>query len=131
MKKSKHNKERILTVLLIVTVGIFLTGAFVRRCSEKEKSRIVSEYVRPSGDTLSVAIEMSPLSYTLSKDTAAGFDYEMLKQIGEKQDIAMVFYPFSQLDKALEELENGTFDIVAASLPATSELKSRDRTSVV
>lgn len=127
MKKSKHNKERILTVLLVVTLGAFLGGAILRRCSQKDESRIVSEYVRPSGDTLSVAIEMSPLSYTLSRDTAAGFDYEMLRQIGAQQGIEMVFYPFSQLDKALEELENGTFDIVAASLPATSELKSRYR----
>ena len=45
---------------------IVILGAigFVRRCSGNSGD-IVNEYVKPGGDTIAVAIEMSPLTYTM------------------------------------------------------------------
>lgn len=127
MKKKKNNIQKLLPVLLGVVLAILIVTGIFRRCSEDGGSRIVSEFVRPSGDTLSVAIEMSPLSYFLSNDTAQGYDYDMLRDISSRHNVPMVFHPFTRLDDALNGLENGTYDLVAASLPATTALKERFR----
>lgn len=77
----------------------------------------------PGDDTLSVAIEMNPLTYTLRNDTAEGFDYQLLKDIAAEHGVAVRFTPVAQLDKAFEDLYKHKFDLVIASVPATTELR--------
>lgn len=127
MKKEKNNIHKTLTALIGMVLTVFMVIGIIRRCSGETGGKIVHESMFTFGDTLSVAIEMSPLSYFLSNDTAQGYDYDMLREISLLHDVPMVFHPFVRLGEALHGLEKGTYDLVAASLPATTALKERFR----
>lgn len=93
------------------------------RCSHPQQTSVAATFGHPAGDTLAVAIEMSPLTYAYSGDTVAGFDYEMLRAICADHNRPVVFQPFAPLEYALKGLKNRTFDLVVANLPATSRLR--------
>lgn len=106
----------IIIILLLTGVGIF------RRCSESA-STLANDFRRPGKDTLSVAIEMSRLTYSLHNDTAEGFDYSILRQYAADNGKAVVFHPVSELEPAFSGLDKGLYDIVVASFPSTNVLK--------
>ncbi len=111
-------------VPVIIAIVILVLGAIglVRRCGNASDS-IAIKYEKPGGDTLAVAIEMSPLTYTLRNDTAEGFDYQILRDIAAQHGITMEFFPVAQLDEAFRGLNDHEYDLVVASLPATNALK--------
>ena len=82
-------------------------------------------YKRAGGDTINVAIEISPLSLSLADDTLSGFYYEILKLIEEKKNVAFKLHQFVPLSFALDGLDSRLFDIVVADIPATSNLKEK------
>lgn len=106
-------------LLIVVLAAMWMLG----RCSRSNEETIVNHFARPGGDTLVVAIEMSPTSYAFSGDSAVGFDYEMLRDIAAQHNLPIVFHPFAPLDYALKGLEKGDFDMVVASVPASEKLR--------
>ncbi|MCM1066530.1 MAG: transporter substrate-binding domain-containing protein [Muribaculaceae bacterium] len=112
----------LLPVIAAIVIVVLGAGGMIRRCSD---APVVGSpgYVKAGGDTLTVAIEMSPLSYTLRNDTAEGFDYSILRAIGAEHHLTFDFYPTSDLDAAFLGLKNGDYDMVVASIPATNALK--------
>lgn len=112
-----------LPVLAAVAVLILIGIGLVRSCSTGRESRLVGLYERPGGDTLAVAIEMSPLTYTFANDTAEGFDYEILRDIAALHNLPLHFYPVTHLEEAYKGLDDGQYDIVVANMPATSGLR--------
>lgn len=116
-------KNRLVTPIAITcAIALLAVIGFARKC-QQSKSSLAYSYVRPGGDTLSVAIEMSALTYNLRNDTADGFDYQILCDIGRQHGVQMVFHPFNELENAFTGLYNGTYDIVVASMASTSALK--------
>ena len=116
--KYKGRLPIIITLIILVLAGLGLC----RRCGQSD-STLSNDFVRPSGDTLAVAIEMSPLTYTLHNDTASGFDYELLRGMAEKHGVAVKFYPVSDLKTAFRGLYDGDYDMMVASMPSTNALK--------
>lgn len=108
----------IVTAIIILILGAI---GMTKRCSGSDG--VAYSYNRPGGDTLSVAIEMSPLTYSLHNDTAEGFDYQILKDIATEHGIAVEFYPIAQLEPAFRELNDNKYDLLVASMPATNTLK--------
>lgn len=121
MKNKK--KQYFLTTLVIVVVVAFSIIGYMRRQNVNDSSQLIADYHRPGGDTLSVAIEMSPLTYNISHDTIEGFDYLMLRDMARQHGVPVRFYPFTQLLGAFEDLCEGKYDMVVASMPATVTLK--------
>lgn len=119
MNKMKHVTGRI---ILIVAVGLILIALGLYRYWRQD-SGFGESYVRPAGDTVLVAIEMSPLTYTFVNDTAAGFDYEILKDISARHGVPMKFHPVGDLQEAFSMLYRGKYDMLVASMPSTSKLK--------
>lgn len=111
-----------LAAAVIVAITVLSAIGILRRCSTTS-STLANDYVKPSGDTLSVAIEMSPLTYTLHNDTAEGFDYEILRRITSAHGRVARFYPVSELETAFQGLYDGQFDLLVASMPSTNALK--------
>lgn len=118
-----HTKFRGSLPLIIITAiaGLALIGLLRRQ--DGRRSGLADEYTRPGGDTLAVAIEMSPLTYTLRNDTAEGFDYLLLRDIARSHGIPVEFYPFSKLEEAFRGLDEHRYDLLVASVPSTSTLK--------
>lgn len=109
----------LISLLILVLSLMWLVG----RCSRSNENTIARQIRHYGGDTISVAIEMSPTSYAFSGDTATGFDYEMLQAISKEHGIPMVFQPFAPINYALNGLRAGDFDIVVANVPASEDLK--------
>ena len=117
--KKIHGRASVIIAVLVIVLGFI---GFARRCSSDSES-VAMQYSRPQGDTIAVAIEMSPLTYTLHNDSAEGFDYSILKDIAAEHGLTVVFYPVTQLEKAFEKLDRHEYDILVASLPSTKTLK--------
>lgn len=109
----------LISALILILALMWLLG----RCSRSNENTIAYQYNRPGGDTIAVAIELSPTSYAFSGDTASGFDYEMMQAIAKDHNRPVVFHPFAPLDYALNGLRDRRFDVVIATLPASEDLK--------
>lgn len=104
--------------LLLVLTMIMLAG----RCSRSRTSPFGAPG-KSGGDTLDVAIEVSPLSYSLAGDTVEGLDYDMIRRMAARHGRPVKLHPFAPLPYALKGLDEGVFDIVISSLPSTQRLK--------
>lgn len=119
---NKHTtKGRVPVILAIVTVALGAIG-LARRCAQPD-SDVVRTYDKPSGDTLAVAIEMSPLTYTLCNDTAEGFDYQILKDLAAGHGFTVEFFPVAVPDDAFLGLYRHKYDLYVGSVPSTVALK--------
>lgn len=95
------------------------------RCSHRPEGAFALADRHPDGDTINVAIEMSPLLYSRHGDSIAGLDYEIIRHIAAEHGLPVSFRPFVPLHFALSGLESGQFDVVVGALPATTATRER------
>jgi len=120
----KDNRKRyILPIVIGTIIATFVAIGLQRRHNIESNSSLIWHFERPSGDTLAVAIEMSPLTYILENDTIEGFDYLMLRDMARKHGVPVKFYPFTQLDRAFKDLYKNKYDLLIAAMPSTAALK--------
>lgn len=108
-------------VLLLVIAAGLMVG--MRQCSSRnipERSTTAA-----GGDTINVAIEISPVGVTTLGDTLGGHYYDMIRNLAAKHGRPLKFHPFTQLQSALAGLDQGLYQIVVSDIPVTSELKNR------
>lgn len=119
IKPASRGHVVLYLILLIVIVGLFYS---LRKCNRS----YLSDELRPSGgDTLDVAIEYLPISFYTIEDTLGGFNYDLMRMIAERHGLKLKFHPVVTLSKALQYIENDTYDILAADIPLTAEFKER------
>lgn len=111
-------------VLLIIAVGLML---MMRQCSTKRigpRPDIVA-----GGDTINVAIEISPAGLDLSGDSITGDYYNLLRQIennaSDSIPLHFHFLPFTRVEDALKWLDEGRCRMVVGDLPITAELREK------
>lgn len=119
--KKKSLSSRIPLFVGICVVILTIIGIYRRYAANQ--STLALEYTRPGGDTLAVAIEMSPLTYNLANDTIAGFDYEVLNAIAARHDLKVKYHPVAGLEKAFNDLYNGEYDLFIGNIPSTARIK--------
>lgn len=82
------------------------------------------EYQEIAADgTLNVATEYNSISFFVDGDTVTGFHYELIEAFARSKGMKAKITPVMSFEQRLEGLSNGTFDLIACGLPATSELK--------
>ena len=105
-------------VLLVVALGLMLSA---RQCST---SRIgLPPDMTAGGDTLNVAIEISPTSLSLAGDTLSGAYYNLLRQTCASHNLPVRFHPYTRLEDALQWLSEGRCRLIVGDLPVTAELR--------
>lgn len=72
---------------------------------------------------LRAVTEYDPVGYYASGDTVAGFHYELLQAFAQAHGLQVALQADMSLNDQLEGLATGRYDLIAASLPVTSELK--------
>ena len=117
--KPKRGNIVIYLALLVAAIG---SMAALSRCS---RSGAAATVAGDSGDTLQVAMEFSPVIFYSYGDTLGGFSYDLLRHIATTHHVPMNFHPIVTLEKALAGLDEGTYDIVVAQFPVTSENKRK------
>lgn len=114
----KNGQIILYVILLCIVIGLMI---FLKNCGKSDSSEHV--HGGSHGDTIDVAIEYSPLSCYMYDDTLGGFNYDLLRLVARAGNFKMKFHPVVTLQKSLEELNNGTYDILAAQLPVTSDYR--------
>lgn len=113
----------LLPALLVMALGIMIMA---RTCTrEYPPSR--SDFFPASGDTINVAIDYSPLSLYRYDDTLGGFNYDLIRIVGDSLRRPLKFHPVVSLSKAVDGLTDGRYDIIVASTPVTASYRGRYR----
>lgn len=105
-------------VLLVMVVGLMFS---LKNCG-KEPAQVIGNNrtdQASGGDTIDVAIEYSPLSYYTYGDTTGGFYFELINLMSQTSGLKVKFHPIVSLNTALEGLDKGVYDLVAAQFPVT------------
>lgn len=122
VKKIPAGRVAFIIFLLMAALG---TMFFLNKCSRENHAPFERREGHSGGDTIDVAIEVSPIMYSLASDTVSGLDYDMVRRMAASWSRPVKFHPFAPLEYALNGLESGRFDIVVSSLPSTTGMKER------
>lgn len=120
ISQSKKWQLLLYAVLLLVAIGAMIA---LKMCSSEQVAVVSHNRVdrASGGDTIDVAIEYSPLSYYSYGDTLGGFNYDFLRLLADTSGIVFKYHPVVSLKVALEGLEGGVYDVMAAQFPVTRE----------
>ncbi|MDE6084921.1 MAG: transporter substrate-binding domain-containing protein [Muribaculaceae bacterium] len=123
MKKLKSLGTRFLVFYLISgTIVLALMVALMRNCSGATWH--VND-MRASGDTINVAIEISPMGLSLKEDSLSGFYYDMIREMAAAHDRELKIDGFTNLKIALDKLDNGRYDLVISDMAANAKIRQR------
>lgn len=109
----------VLSVLIIAgTLIYFLTKG------DEEYKELKRDYpeIAESG-IIRVVTDYNPIGYFVSGDTIAGFNHDLLQLLQTYTPMKIEVSLESNLDKAIDALNAGKYDILARSIPVTSELR--------
>lgn len=106
--------------LLAAAVALMVSA---RQCSTKRIGPAPDNHA--GGDTLNVAIEISPTSLSLSGDTLSGTYYDLLRQVCARHGQPLQFHPYTRFEDALQWLDEGRCRLIVGDLPVTAELRDR------
>lgn len=121
----RKTRLRLLLILLVCALGVMVFVYKSSRPERRTRAAFSSGYVRAGGDTLNIAIEMNPAVYMVHGDSVSGRDYDIIMKISELSGRPVKFFPFVPLQVAIDGLDDGTFDLLVASMPLTTDLKTR------
>lgn len=117
--------RRALPAIIIIIIAV-LSGAAAYRHFRSIRTHSTADKHHSGIRRLSVAIELSPATYDpTTGDTVKGYDYVLLSQIAHRHKITIDYHPYTNVEKALNGLAKGQYDIVAGDLTATSDLRER------
>ncbi len=117
---QKKGNMSLYLLLLVVALGAMF---MLRQCSAKQLPPKAERIA--GGDTLNVAIEISPMGVSMTGDTLGGVYYTMLDKAAKEHGRIIKYHPFTRLETALEGLDAGKYRLVVSDIPATAELKQR------
>ena len=75
---------------------------------------------RTNDDTLHIAIEYSPICYYTYADTLGGYNHDLLRLIEQFEHQPIKLHPIVSLQKGLDGLESGQYDVLVAQFPTTA-----------
>lgn len=120
MKKiaSKKGNIYLYIILLVIVVALMLS---IKHCSYPHDDH----HNKPAGgDTVNVAIELSPTAVKTDGDTLSGFHYEILQDFARDNNVNIKFFGFANLQTAIDGLNQGRYDLIVSDIPTTAKLKS-------
>lgn len=123
MERMKLKKGHVIVYLALIVV-VFVIMVFTRSIAGKNH---ISDHpqTEQKNDTIRVAIQISPLGVSTNGDTLGGFYYDMIRQMAEKENLALKIYGFTQVTNALHDLDEGKCDVVISDIPLTTELRDK------
>lgn len=119
---SRYRLLRIILTATAVCAAFTGTSYLMRLCSVPVVT-VTDEAA--GGDTLNVAIELSPMTLSTASDSLDGFGYEMLMEITRAHNVPVKINAFSSLPEALSKLTAGRYDMVVSDMPVTASLKEK------
>jgi len=75
--------------------------------------------------TLRVVTEYSSIGYFVEDDQIKGFQYELIKRFADSLGVELNFTVEPDLQKSIDGVNNGDYDLIMRTLPVTLELKKQ------
>ena len=117
MKRFKF-KYIIYLAIVIITIALFLLHGKEKPAGHPRDFASIEKE-----GTLHVATEYNSISFFVEGDTITGFHYELIEAFAQDMGLKAQISPVMSFSERLEGLSNGTYDVIASDLLATSELK--------
>lgn len=117
ISKAKLLKYGIMGGISALIVTFFLKENEREQGLPRDYQEIAEEKV------IRIATEYNSISYYVEGDSLSGFHYEMAQAFARDHDWQAIITPEMSFDKRLQGLSEGTFDVIAYNVLATSELK--------
>ncbi|WP_455592606.1 transporter substrate-binding domain-containing protein [Bacteroides sp.] len=114
-------KTKYLKYLILGLISALVVTLWPRKKEVPGHPRDYAEIIA-SGE-LRVATEYNSISFYVDGDTITGFHYELIEAFAHSKELKAQVTPVMSFDQRLEGLSNGTYDVIAYGLLATSELK--------
>jgi len=118
------NKSKLLKYVVLGGASA-LIATFVLPLQKKEKpEETPRDYAEIAAEGILHAItEYNSISFHVDDDTVSGFHYELIEAFARDHGLQAAITPEMSFNKRLEGLAQGKFDVIAYSIPTTSELK--------
>lgn len=120
--KHPELKRGTLTLYMLLLPAVVAAMMMLRNCSGATWHVNDS---RATGDTLNVAIEISPLGLSTRADTLSGFYYDMVRELARRHGRPLKIDAFTHLESALDKLDDGRYDVVIGDIPVNSLIRER------
>lgn len=118
MKRFKFKYQYLIYLAIVIAIAlILLPGKEKPSGHPRDFASIKKE------GTLHVATEYNSISFFVEGDTITGFHYELIEAFAHDMGLKAKVTPVMSFSERLEGLSNGTYDVIASDLLATSELK--------
>lgn len=114
-------KLKYLKYLILGLISALVVTLWPRKEEATGHPRDYAEII--ASGKLRVATEYNSISFYVDNDTITGFHYELIEAFAHSKGLKAQIAPVMSFDQRLEGLSNGTYDVIAYGLPATSELK--------
>lgn len=117
-------KKLLLSMIFIfstVIVGYILFNIYK---GEYKEVHVDIEDIRSNGQ-LNVVTNYNSISYYVSDDTIAGFTHEMLNELAKISNLKLNVTVENNIEKCIQGLKEGKFDIIAQNTPINNSLKDR------
>ena len=115
---KKYLKYSIMGILAVIVSSLFL------KPKKTEENNTVRNYkqIIQSG-VLKAVTEYNAFSFHAQEDTISGFHYELLQAFAKSKNLKTDIRPEMSLEKRIEGVENGEYDILANNVLKTSNRK--------
>ncbi|MDH6307858.1 membrane-bound lytic murein transglycosylase F [Dysgonomonas sp. PFB1-18] len=113
-------KKRIFIIISALIIILAVISFFLLRgtSSPKDLSQIEEDGV------LHIVTDYNPAGYYVSGDTIAGFNHDLIQLLKSRIPFEIEILLESSLDKSIDGLKKGKYDVMARNIPVTSELRT-------
>lgn len=105
----------------VIVIILVLIWVFMRENKIDKQTRDYSQ-IEAQG-VLHIVTDYNSVGYFVSGDTIAGFNHDLIQLLKAYIPIEIDIRLESSLDKSMDGLKSGKYDVVARSIPVTSELR--------
>jgi membrane-bound lytic murein transglycosylase MltF len=105
-------------IIALVTVSVLTILGFVFFRSSGGQIRDL-EGIEKSG-RIRIVTDGGSMGFSMTKDTVYGFQYEIIKRFADNLGLELQISKQNDLSKAIDELKDGEYDIVASLMPQTA-----------
>ena len=114
----KKGRLGVLVASLVAAIALMFAA---RQCSSGRIGERPDMFA--GGDTLNVAIEISPTGMSLAGDTLSGEYYDLIRKLCREHGVPVKFHPFTRPEDAVEWLLSGRCRLLVGDIPVTAETR--------
>ena len=113
---KKHLIISITSLGLVIIISVFLFLFF-------RQARDLNDVLKDK--TLRVVTEYSSIGYFVEDDEIKGFQYELIERFTDSLGLTLEFTTEPDLQKSIDGVNDGSYDLIMRALPVTLELKKK------